>query len=444
MGPNFEECKNDAKGKKGLIPKSGRHSFPSSQGEKPEKCSRENARRNGNDHSDIKGGCRPNLLECPLVKKYQESLKKGRHQEERSSSGKTSSMGGKSSDKGKRRDDAEKSQSDDRDSRSTCSNAFGNVRSTRAQELRTRSNLDSLTSKSTDISSPYASSILRKKKPNSAESKCFSRRSGQEKKITGTEKLGKIVQRARRKEKFFQREDSHPSATDSGDFVGLKKSTTFFICKGPKQGGGDNNGNASPSPRIVESEDEIFSPRPNPITHNDSFCLIAKSSRNWYRKNRSDDEKLLGYGFGTDENVKSEKSKEEKGILKNCVRDLKSVDSLERIDSEKIVRFSDEQSGKGQVLKKNVRRKRRLQNTVNAAWYRRNKLFQKYLQILKSKSILYAPQDEMSPRGVKSYSSDSPFMRDRYEAEMLGLVPRQGRLPLKNKKKFPIEDDDLE
>lgn len=382
-----------------------------------------------------------------MVKKYQESLRKGSDRSSsgrdraRASSGKTGSTC--TSAKGSRRsDDAEKSTSD-KDSRSTCSNSLGTVRSTKTQELRTRSNRDSMRCKTTEIPSPYAASCFRKKKPNSAESKCYARRSGQEKTATEAEPLSKPVQRPRGRGKQIEREDSDPSTADSrGDFerIGLRKSTTFFICKGPKRGGGGDERNTSSSPPAAESEEEIYSPRPNPITHNDSFCLIAKSSRNWNRKNRSDDEKLLRYGFGTEE-TKSER-KEEKGILKNCSRDLKSVDSLERIDSEKIVRFSDEQSGKGKVLKKNVRRKRRLQNTVNAAWYRRNKLFQKYLQILKTKSVLYAPQ-ETSPRSIKPSYPDSPFMRDRYEAEMLGLVPRQGRF-LKIKKKFPIEDDDLE
>ncbi|EEB16061.1 conserved hypothetical protein [Pediculus humanus corporis] len=156
------------------------------------------------------------------------------------------------------------------------------------------------------------------------------------------------------------------SPNGDNEFFQLKKSQTFFICKGAKNfgdggggGGGDGDdddnlkeNNKIDRVNIMSEEDENdddddddggISPKLNPLTHNDSFCLIVKSSQNWSQKNRSDDEKWRQYDLSSSHDDDDDNDDDvDKGILKNSNHNLKSVDSLEKIDSEKIVRFSDE------------------------------------------------------------------------------------------------------
>lgn len=348
------------------------------------------------------------------------------------------------------------------------------VRSTRAQDLRSQSNRDLLRPKTVTekARTPYATATLPKKKkcsnngneegkslsrstvlktseekkkqnktpnPNDKNPKTFNR--GKMKKDKPSSAGNNIsLQRQKTQEiinpKIVKKASSNLSgmkvAAGDSDPPGLKKSQTFFICKGSKNGEGDKfqvrfNNRISQADSISDaSDEEVLSPKPNPLTHNDSFCLIAKSSQNWSQKNRSDDEKWLQYDLACEE--KSKKAND-KGILKNANYDLKSVDSLEKIESEKIVRFSDEMTRNKKVLKKLVRRKKRFQNFFTPTWHQKNKLFQKYFQILREKSVLLSEAIDI-PDSLKPFQVPIQ-MKEKYEAEMFGLYLRK-RKPFKN------------
>ncbi|KAK6640453.1 hypothetical protein RUM44_012147 [Polyplax serrata] len=361
-------------------------------------------------------------------------------------------------------------------------NSKGVIRSTRAQDLRSQSNRDLLRPKTMTekvrTMSPYLLTLPTKKKKSSgagsSETKASVRtnttkvteeKKKQTKTSGTTEKLNKVYKGKVKKEKpssagekvvplnrqktqeiinpkIVKKGSKNASgvkvaAGDSFEPPQLKKSQTFFICKGAKNGEGDDKSKESDSRTELNgnsqmdaasdgngSDEDINSPKPKPLTHNDSFCLIAKSSQQWSQKNRSDDEKWLQYDLTCEE--KSTKKTTDKGILKNANHDLKSVDSLEKVESEKIVRFSDEMVRNKKVLKKLVRRKKRIQSLIAPAWYQRNKLFQKYLQVLREKSILLSDQVEMDEE-LKPFRVPGRI-QERYEAEMFGLIhPRRGK-----------------
>lgn len=359
------------------------------------------------------------------------------------------------------------------------SKSKGVIRSTRAQDLRSQSNRDLLKPKTTTEKirtvSPYLTALPQKKKKCSnavnSEPKTITR-SNNLKTVEEKKKVNKVLSKSEKgsrpgykgktkKEKPATAGDSIPlqrqrtqeiinpkivkksnstlfdvkAAAGDSEFPQLKKSQTFFICKGTK--GGDHEkpvkeveSNYSVQPVASESvgsdgnhsDNETLSPKPKPLTHNDSFCLIVKSSQSWSQKNRSDDEKWIQYGLTYEE--KSRKP-QDKGILKNGSYDLKSVDSIENVESEKIVRFSDELTRNKKVLKKLVRRKKRLQNYASPSWYQKNKLFQKYLQILREKSVLLTNPSDL-PEDLKPFQIPQ-HVKEKYEAEMFGLPPRKGK-----------------
>lgn len=305
-------------------------------------------------------------------------------------------------------------------SRGGSSSALGNIRSTRAQDLRFRSNRDLLKPKSSNnIKSSRASTPLTpvvSKRPSStasagvrppvpkAEEKKKPAESRNEKResVQKSKKSEPVLQRERTREVIHPKilvKESEEKTKRSGAFEyrpNLKKSQTFIICKGAKEEEAPRREvqiARNESPCDSDSEEELISPKTNPLTHNDSFCLIAKVSQNWTQKNKSDDDKIFQFGL-ISKNKKRRKN--DKGILKYSGRDLKSVDSLEKIESEKIVRFSDELIRKRKVQRKVIRRKRRLENALTAAWFRGNKLFHKYLQLLRSRSaVFFAEQDRL-------------------------------------------------
>ncbi|KAL0267148.1 UNVERIFIED_CONTAM: hypothetical protein PYX00_009498 [Menopon gallinae] len=426
------------------------------------------------------GTCRGSLYECPYIQKFQDTVvancnfdfpvKKNNscdriwNRVHRASSAKPDINEKVERDRPKmpksKSNELERSR-DEKDDRSVSSSCLAPIRSTRAQDLRSQCNRDLLKPKSvcekTRVTSPYVTTTSQKKKRSSttpgSDNRGLSNRSMPTPKLTSEKKTQSRSEKSRtdqsgrkqKREKMkeapadLQRQKTQELITpkiitrerkdeddigDCGDRPELTKSQTFFICKGPKWGEGDDPGKPKNSSSVSGTEtcdsdsEELHSPEPNPLTHNDSFCLIAKSSQNWSHKKRCEDENIYNQGLLLREKTK----KDDKGILKSSNRDLKSVDSVEKIQSEKIVRFSDELIRKRKVLRKYVRRKNKLQNTITAAWYRKNKMFQKYLQVLKAKSVLHAKQEATSENA--KCLQVPVYVRERYEAEMLGIVPR--------------------
>lgn len=437
----------------------------------------------------IIGTCRGNLYECPYIQKFQDTVvancnfnfpaKKNNgcdkiwNRVRRASSAKpdiTEKVERDSLKMQKSKPNELERSREEKDDRSFISSCVAPIRSTRAQDLRLQCNRDLLKPKSvcetTRMTSPYVAATSQKKKSSaslmcpdsrglsnrsmptpkfypdkksqSRGEKCRTEQTGRKQKREKMKEEGPVeLQRQKTQEvispKVISKEKKADDTGECGDRPGLTKSQTFFICKGPKWGEGDDTEKAKTSASETDSEsecDEALSPEPNPLTHNDSFCLIVKSSQNWSQKKRCESENLYSQGLVFREKPK----KDDKGILKSSNRDLKSVDSVEKIQSEKIVRFSDELIRKRKVLRKYVRRKNKLQNSITAAWYRKNKMFQKYLQVLKAKSVLHSTQDFVS-------ENDKCFqvpvhMRERYEAEMLGIIPRMSKFPKGKQIKF--------
>lgn len=315
------------------------------------------------------------------------------------------------------------------------SKTLGTIRSTRAQDLRLQSNRHLLNPKNSEkpedtrIISPYAVTKKGVSNTTTPSTRPSLGKPSAEKKSTSktyekaaSDRSKPEVSRLKETKKPLQR--TKKEAGDAFNLPGLKKSHTFVICKGPRNGEGDERLKLKLSSKSDESDPEEnpdFSPQVKPLTHNDSFCLIAKSSKSWSLKPKS--ERALPIDT-TPRKKKTTTKRDDKGILKNHAvekPEFEEKTDAEKTEGEKAVRFSDE--GKRKTVRTVVRRKRRMQNGFTCVFYRKNKLFQKQLEFLKSKSVLHM-SPASTPDVLKPFQFPA-FLKERYEAEMLGLIPRQ-------------------
>lgn len=400
--------------------------------------------------------CGTSLCECPLLKKYQEALRKSSSYHDQllnrvideGCSCKSKKVSTSRIQVPKRSsyfeteklkmlkdksNELEKSRTEKECKSVSSTILLGSIRSTRAQDLRSQSNRDLLlkpkpkTNEKKLRSSPYVSNSTAKPKLFGLPTKnanAGKKTAEQPKKLPNPEiqKLERERTRDLINPKIFikradpkvHKNNELSASTSRETLPKLKKSQTFVICRGPKPE--EKPGRGKKFTHVKTDSETEESPRLRPLTHNDSFCLITKSSRNWSQKNKSESEIWPNIDINP---IQKNKRKTDKGILKTSNFTLKSVDSSEKVEPEKIVRFSDEQQRQRKLFRIVLRKKRRLQSALTAAWCKKNKLLQKHFQMLRSKSASQTLSREslLSLRPLQM----PIHMRKRYDAEIMFL-----------------------